>query len=41
MKDLEIIFVDHMDEVLKVALLPREEVPEKEEPATEVAMTAR
>ena len=31
LKNLEIILVDHIDEVLKVALLPREEVPEKEE----------
>ena len=33
LKNLEIILVDHIDEVLKVALLPREEVPEKEEVA--------
>ena len=31
LKNLEIILVDHIDEVLKIALLPREEVPEKEE----------
>jgi ATP-dependent Lon protease len=30
LKDLEIIFVDHVDEVLKVALLPEEKIEEKE-----------
>jgi ATP-dependent Lon protease len=31
LKNLEIILVDHIDEVLKIALLPKEVVPEKEE----------
>ncbi len=31
LKNLEIILVDHIDEVLKIALLPREEIPEEEE----------
>ncbi|MBU3931486.1 MAG: endopeptidase La [Proteobacteria bacterium] len=30
LKDMEIIFVDHVDEVLKVALLPEEKIEEKE-----------
>src|SRR3989339_230521 len=38
LKDLEIILVDHVDEVLKIALLPEEKVPEKEELAREEAM---
>ena len=38
LKNLEIILVDHIDEVLKIALLPREEVPETEESAREEAM---
>ncbi len=37
LKDLEIILVEHVDEVLKVALLAAEKLPEEKEPAGEAA----
>ena len=40
LKDLEIILVDHVDEVLKVALLPGEKLPRKEELEGETAICA-